>query len=170
MKEMKYSKATTITAKPSSQYHIQSQSLKKETMQNSNQIKINAAKSSYYSTSNSFRQANTKSSKVSPEKSKSNKYLNIIQSQNREDEIITECKELEENALELIKKKFISKKHTQQKSNYLNFTNPIYKANKIVINKKDLKMFSQGSKLNQLNSQSESINTSLTRMNCTKYE
>ena len=71
--------------------------------------------STYNSNSNSFRQASLKSSKkVSPGKNTNYKL-------NNNEEMITEQKEIEDNALDFIRKKFMKKKN----SNYLNYTNPI---------------------------------------------
>ena len=70
---------------------------------------------SYNSNSNSFRQASLKSStKVSPGK-------NTNYKKNNNEEMISEQKEIEDNALDFIRKKFMKKKN----SNYLNYTNPI---------------------------------------------
>ena len=78
-------------------------------------IKNFACFSFYTSNSNSFRQTKFKTAKQSPSK-------NI-----NSEAAITESKE-EDSALEYIKKKFMEKK----KSNYLNFTNPTNKSNKII--------------------------------------
>ena len=100
-------------------------------------IKNFACFSFYTSNSNSFRQTKFKTAKQSPSK-------NI-----NSEAAITESKE-EDSALEYIKKKFMEKK----KSNYLNFTNPTNKSNKIISSRKD-------KKVHNANSNSSSINNSL---------
>ena len=84
--------------------------------------------SSYNSNSNSFRQASLKKcSKVSPGNSVNYK-LNI------NEEMISEQKEIEDNALEFIKKKFMKKKN----SNFLNYTNPINYPKKVYASKYEI--------------------------------
>ena len=84
--------------------------------------------SAYNSNSNSFRQTSLKtSSKVSPGKSANYKL-------NNKEELITEQKEIEDNALEYIKRKFMKKKN----SNYLNYTNPINYPKKVYSNKYEI--------------------------------
>ena len=107
----------------------------------------------FSSNSNSFRQGILKTStkKGSPDK---NNYINSINIIHNNEDLITEGKELEDNTLELIKKKFIKKKN----SNFLNFTNPI--SNKLYGSRHENII-----KTHAPNSNSTSINTSLLQNN-----
>ena len=105
--------------------------------------------SPYNSNSNSYRQGKFKTAKASPEKN-----LNSININN--EEITTEVKEIRTNTLEFIRKKFQKKKH----SNYLNYTNPINKSNKIISNRPD-EITTTITKTHAPNSNSASVNNSV---------
>ncbi len=108
MKESKQNNSNVLNS-PNNKY------LQIQLKQNQLPIKNFGIFSSYNSNSNSFRQTSLKtSSKASPRKSANYKL-------NNKEEMIFEQKEIEDNALEYIKKKFMKKKN----SNYLNYTNPI---------------------------------------------
>ena len=121
MKDSK-EKNSNIMNSPNSKY------LQLQLKQNQIPIKNFGIFSVYNSNSNSFRQTSLKtSSKISPGKSANYKL-------NNKEELITEQKEIEENALEYIKKKFMKKKN----SNYLNYTNPINYPKKVYSNKYEI--------------------------------
>ena len=108
MKESKQNNSNVLNS-PNNKY------LQIQLKQNQLPIKNFGIFSSYNSNSNSFRQTSLKtSSKASPRKSANYKL-------NNKEEMIFEQNEIEDNALEYIKKKFMKKKN----SNYLNYTNPI---------------------------------------------
>ena len=104
--------------------------------------------SAFSSNSNSFRQSLKTSSKASPDKNNNINSINQL-SNNKNEEMMTEGKEIEENTLEFIKRKFIKKKN----SNFLNYTNPINHINKVYGN--------NTIKTHAPNANSISINTSL---------
>ena len=108
MKESKQNNSNVLNS-PNNKY------LQIQLKQNQLPIKNFGIFSSYNSNSNSFHQTSLKtSSKASPRKSANYKL-------NNKEEMIFEQNEIEDNALEYIKKKFMKKKN----SNYLNYTNPI---------------------------------------------
>lgn len=111
-------------------------------------IKNFAFYSSYASNSNSFRQGKFRTAKGTPEKNMNS--FNI-----KNEEIITEAKEIEDNALEFLKRKLLKKKN----SNFLNYTNPINKANKYTSANQSKNHFK--SKMHNQNSNSISINHSI---------
>ena len=97
MKDSK-EKNSNIMNSPNSKY------LQLQLKQNQIPIKNFGIFSVYNSNSNSFRQTSLKtSSKVSPRKSANYKL-------NNKEELITEQKEIEDNTLEYIKRKFMKKK------------------------------------------------------------
>ncbi len=121
MKDSK-EKNSNIMNSPNAKY------LQLQLKQNQIPIKNFGIFSAYNSNSNSFRQTSLKtSSKVSPGKSANYKL-------NNKEELITEQKEIEDNALEYIKRKFMKKKN----SNYLNYTNPINYPKKVYSNKYEI--------------------------------
>ena len=135
MKDSK-EKNSNIMHSPNGKY------LQLQLKQNQIPIKNFGIFSVYNSNSNSFRQTSLKtSSKVSPRKSANYKL-------NNKEELITEQKEIEDNTLEYIKRKFMKKKN----SNYLNYTNPINYHKKVNSNKYEI------IKTNIQNSNSISLN------------
>ena len=97
MKESKQNNSNVLNS-PNNKY------LQIQLKQNQLPIKNFGIFSSYNSNSNSFRQTSLKtSSKASPRKSANYKL-------NNKEEMIFEQKEIEDNALEYIKKKFMKKK------------------------------------------------------------
>ena len=111
-------------------------------------IKNFAFFSSYSSNSNSFRQGKFRTAKGTPEK-----ILNSFNIKN--EEIITEAKEIEDNTLEFLKRKLLKKKN----SNFLNYTNPMNKTNKVTSANQSKNHFK--TKIHNQNSNSISINHSL---------
>ena len=110
--------------------------------------------STHNSNSNSYRQAKYKKTKASPDKNSNN----INNNNYNKEEITTEAIEIRTNTLEFIKKKFQKKKH----SNYLNYTNPINKSNKIISNRPD-EAITTITKTHAPNSNSASVNNSVVK-------